>query len=88
MSDLTHVFSVIEPADAMAGEELLPVVHHGGWKLALHKIAEEAPEQTLQATAPAHAANIRLLEGQQARHRNSGVCFVESPKATSLPSFY
>jgi len=40
-------------------------------KLAAHKMAQEKPGQTLQATALVHEAYVRLVDVEQAQHWNS-----------------
>ena len=49
----------------MAASELLPLVYEELRKLAAHKLANEAPGQTLQTTALVHEAYLRLVEGTQ-----------------------
>jgi RNA polymerase sigma factor (TIGR02999 family) len=71
MSDVTRILSAIEQGDAHAAEQLLPLVYDELRKLAAHKMAQEAPGQTLQATALVHDAYLRLVDVQQAQHWNS-----------------
>ena len=61
MSDVTHILSAIERGDPHAAEKLLPLVYDELRKLAAQKMAQEAPGQTLQATALVHEAYIRLV---------------------------
>ena len=51
MSDVTRIVSQIESGDDQAAEELLPLVYEELRKLAAAKMAQENPDQTLQATA-------------------------------------
>jgi RNA polymerase sigma factor (TIGR02999 family) len=61
MKEVTHILSAIERGDPQAGEQLLPLVYDELRKLAAQKLAQEAPGQTLQATALVHEAYLRLL---------------------------
>jgi RNA polymerase sigma factor (TIGR02999 family) len=61
MSDVTRIVLAIEQGDAHAAEQLLPLVYDELRTLAAHKLAQEKPGQTLQATALVHEAYLRLL---------------------------
>ena len=65
MSDVTRILSVVEHGDPHAAEQLLPLVYDELRKLAAHRLAREAPGQTLQATALVHEAYVRLVDGEQ-----------------------
>ena len=54
MSDVTRILDAIQQGDPKATEELLPLVYDELRKLAAHKMANEAPGHTLQATALVH----------------------------------
>jgi len=71
MSEVTRVLSAIEQGDPCAAEQLLPLVYDELRKLAAQKLAQEAPGQTLQATALVHDAYLRLVDVEQAQHWNS-----------------
>jgi RNA polymerase sigma factor (TIGR02999 family) len=71
MSDVTRILSQIEQGDGKAAEQLLPLVYDELRKLAAEKMAQEAPGQTLQATALVHEAYIRLVDVEKAQHWNS-----------------
>ena len=71
MSDVTRILSQIESGDPPAAEELLPLVYEELRKLAAAKMAQEKPEQTLQATALVHEAYIRLVDTDEPQHWNS-----------------
>src|SRR5262245_21640613 len=62
MSDVTSILSQIEQGDPSAAEQLLPLVYDELRKLAAQKLAQEAPGQTLQATALVHEAYLRLVK--------------------------
>ena len=71
MSDVTRILSAIEQGDPQAAEQLLPAVYEELRKLASHKLAQEAPGQTLQATALVHEAYLRLVDVEKSHHWNS-----------------
>jgi RNA polymerase sigma factor (TIGR02999 family) len=71
MSDVTRVLSAIEQGDPHAAHQLLPLVYEELRKLAAQKMAQEAPGQTLQATALVHEAYLRLVDVEKAQHWNS-----------------
>jgi RNA polymerase sigma factor (TIGR02999 family) len=61
MNDITRILSAIEQGDRQAAEQLLPLVYDELRKLAAHKLAQEKPGETLQATALVHEAYLRLI---------------------------
>ena len=63
MSDVTHILDRAQQGDPNAAEELLPLVYEELRKLAAAKMAQQAPGQTLQATALVHEAYLRLIGG-------------------------
>src|SRR6516165_5995940 len=71
MNEVTRILSAIGQGDPHAPEQLLPLVYEELRKLAAQKMAQEAPGQTLQATALVHEAYIRLVDVKQAQHWNS-----------------
>ena len=71
MSDVTRILSEIESGDPSAAEQLLPLVYDELRKLAAAKMAQEKPDQTLQATALVHEAYIRLVDVDKAQHWDS-----------------
>ena len=71
MSDVTHILSAIQQGDPHAAEQLLPLVYQELRKLAARKLAQEAPGQTLQATALVHEAYLRLVDVDKAQHWDS-----------------
>jgi RNA polymerase sigma factor (TIGR02999 family) len=72
MSEVTQILQSIEQGDPKAAEELLPLVYDELRRLAAAKMAQEAPGQTLQATALVHEAWLKLAgsERQQWRGRS------------------
>ncbi len=71
MHDVTQILSQIESGDPLAADKLLPLVYEELRKLAVAKMAQEKPGQTLQATALVHDAYIRLVDVDKAQHWNS-----------------
>ena len=71
MSDVTMILSRIEYGNPEAAEQLLPIVYDELRKLAAARLANESPEQTLQATALVHEAYIRLVDVEQAQRWDS-----------------
>src|SRR5260370_41521005 len=71
MSEVTRILTAIEEGDPRAAEELLPLVYEELRKLAAHKLTQEKPGQTLQATAMVHEAYLRLVDTTQALHWNT-----------------
>jgi RNA polymerase sigma factor (TIGR02999 family) len=61
MSEVTRILSAIEDGDPKAAAQLLPLVYHELRRLAAHKLAQEQPGQTLEATALVHEAYLRLV---------------------------
>ena len=71
MSEVTHILSAIEEGDLHAAEQLLPLVYEELRKLAAQKLAQEAPGQTLEATALVHEAYLRLVDVEKVQHWDS-----------------
>jgi len=67
MVDVTRMLQAIERGEAHNSAELLPVVYDELRRLAAHKLSQERPGQTLQATALVHEAWLRLAgaDGQE-----------------------
>ena len=63
MMDVTHLLNQMDQGDEAAAEQLLPLVYDELRRLAAAKMAQEAPGQTLQATALVHEAYIKLVGG-------------------------
>jgi RNA polymerase sigma factor (TIGR02999 family) len=71
MSDVSRILSAIEQGEPDAADQLLPLVYDELRQLAAHKLAQEKPGQTLDATALVHEAYLRLVDVKQAQHWNS-----------------
>jgi RNA polymerase sigma factor (TIGR02999 family) len=71
MSEVTRILSAIEQGEPHAAEQLLPLVYDELRRLAAQRLAQEAPGQTLEATALVHEAYLRLVDVDQAPHWDS-----------------
>src|SRR4249920_2569969 len=71
MGDVTRILADIEQGDPRAAEQLLPLVYEELRRLAAQKMAQEAPGQTLQATALVHEAYLRVVGEENAQHWDS-----------------
>jgi RNA polymerase sigma factor (TIGR02999 family) len=70
MNDVTRILSAIDQGDPQAAEALLPLVYDELRRLAAHRLAQETPGQTLQATALVHEAYVRLVGEVEGRGWN------------------
>jgi RNA polymerase sigma factor (TIGR02999 family) len=61
MSEMTQILNAVEQGDPQAAGQLLPLVYNELRQLAAQRLAQEAPGQTLQATALVHEAYVRLM---------------------------
>jgi RNA polymerase sigma factor (TIGR02999 family) len=71
MDDASRLLNAIAQGDPHAAADLLPLVYDELRRLAAQKLAQEAPGQTLQATALVHEAYLRLVDAEQARNWDS-----------------
>jgi RNA polymerase sigma factor (TIGR02999 family) len=60
MIDVTNMLQAIERGEAHTSAELLPLVYDELRRLAAHKLSQERPGQTLQATSLVHEAWLRI----------------------------
>ena len=81
MSDVTQILERVEKGDGKAAEELLPLVYEELRKLAAHKMAQEAPGNTLQPTALVHEAWLRLVGGGPSHWNSRGHFFSAAAEA-------
>ena len=82
MSDVTRILDRVQQGDSKAADELLPLVYQELRKLAAHKMANEAPGHTLQATALVHEAWLRLAgKDEPARFQNRAHFFGAAAEA-------
>jgi RNA polymerase sigma factor (TIGR02999 family) len=71
MSQATRLIEAIDKGDPHAARQLLPLVYDELRKLAVQRMAQEKPGQTLQATALVHEAYLRLTDNDESVHWNS-----------------
>jgi RNA polymerase sigma factor (TIGR02999 family) len=69
MSEMTRILDALQQGDPKAAADLMPLVYDELRKLAAHKMAQERPGQTLQATALVHEAWLRLNESNRQEWR-------------------
>jgi RNA polymerase sigma factor (TIGR02999 family) len=81
MSQFTSVLDQVQQGNERAAEELLPLVYEALRKLAAHKMAGEAPGQTLQPTALVHEAWLRLTGAESKTWDSQGHFFAAAAEA-------
>ena len=81
MSDMTRILQSIEQGDPNAAEQLLPLVYGELRKLAAARMAQEAPGQTLQATALVHEAWLKLAGSDRQKWRGRAHFFGAAAEA-------
>jgi RNA polymerase sigma factor (TIGR02999 family) len=81
LSDVTRILESIEHGDPKAADELLPLVYGELRKLAAARMANEAPNQTLQPTALVHEAWMRLVGDENRQFANRAHFFAAAAEA-------
>jgi RNA polymerase sigma factor (TIGR02999 family) len=81
MRDVTRILQAAEQGDAAAPAQLLSLVYEELRRLAAHRMAQEAPGQTLQATALVHEAWVRLVGDEAPRFANRAHFFGAAAEA-------
>jgi RNA polymerase sigma factor (TIGR02999 family) len=81
MNDVTRILSAVAHGDALAAEQLLPLVYDELRKLAAHRLAREKSGQTLEATALVHEAYLRLVGPQDPGWDGRGHFFAAAAEA-------
>src|SRR5258708_3701452 len=82
MSDVTLLLDAAAAGDRKAAADLLPLVYDELRKLAAARMANEAPDQTLQPTALVHEAYLRLIgPADEARWESRGHFFAAAAEA-------
>jgi RNA polymerase sigma factor (TIGR02999 family) len=81
ITDVTHILAAIEQGDPNAADKLLPLVYEELRKLAAHRMANEAANQTLQPTALVHEAWMRLVGNENPKFANRAHCFSAAAEA-------
>jgi RNA polymerase sigma factor (TIGR02999 family) len=81
MSQASSFPSAVANVDGKAADELLPLVYSELRRLAVSKMANEVPGQTLQPTALVHEAWLRLVGNGSAKFENAGHFFAAAAEA-------
>jgi RNA polymerase sigma factor (TIGR02999 family) len=81
MRKVTRILDAIQQGDRKAADALLPLVYDELRRLAAHRMADEAPGQTLQATALVHEAWLRLGGDDQPSWQNRAHFFAAAAEA-------
>jgi RNA polymerase sigma factor (TIGR02999 family) len=81
MKEVTSILDAIQRGDSKAADALLPLVYDELRRLAAHRMADEAPGQTLQATALVHEAWLRLGGDDQPSWQNRAHFFAAAAEA-------
>ncbi len=81
MSDVARILQSMEQGDHKVAEELLPLVYDELRKLAAARMAQEAPGQTLQATALVHEAWLKLAGSNRQQWRGRAHFFGAAAEA-------
>ena len=71
MCDVTEILYQVERGDDAAAEQLLPLVYDELRNMAAARMAHEASDHTLQATALVHEVYLRLVDVPRAQHWQS-----------------
>lgn len=75
MGDVTQILVRIESGDALAANQLLPLVYNELRQLAAARLANERSGQTLQPTALVHEAYLRLVGNENGSRWDSRAHF-------------
>ncbi len=82
MNEVTSILNAIDQGDPQAAEKLLPLVYDELRKLAAHKLGNEKPGQTLQATGLVHEAYLHLVgSGSEQKWNGRGHFFAAAAEA-------
>jgi len=81
MGDATQLLTAVDQGDSQAAEKLLELVYEELRRLAIHRMAQEAPGQTLQPTALVHEAWVRLVGDKNPKFENRAHFFSAAAEA-------
>lgn len=81
MNEVTRWLGAIQQGDPKAADELLPLIYEELRKLAAHKMAQQPPGQTLQATALVHEAYLKLVASERPNWDSRGHFFAAAAEA-------
>jgi RNA polymerase sigma factor (TIGR02999 family) len=80
-NDVTRILHAVERGEEGALDELLPLLYDELRLLASQKLSQEAPGQTLQATALVHEVFLRLTGGNSQSWKSRGQFFGAAAEA-------
>ena len=81
MSDATSISAAVENDDPKSGDQLIELVYDELRRLAVFKMAQQAPGQTLQPTALVHEAWLRLMGSQNFKFKDRRHFFFAAAEA-------
>jgi RNA polymerase sigma factor (TIGR02999 family) len=81
VSDATLLLVAVEQGDPIAAEKLLEILYVELRRLAVSKMAREAPGQTLQPTALVHEAWLKLVGAKNPKFQNRAHFFAAAAEA-------
>src|SRR6185436_6083892 len=81
MNEVTQMLEAVSRGEAKAANELLSLVYEELRRLAVAKMASEAPGQTLQATALVHEAWLRLTSDEKRKWNDRTHFFAAAAEA-------
>lgn len=81
MNEVTRILNAIQSGDTKSPGQLLPLVYEELRRIAAHKMANESPGHTLQATALVHEAWLRLGASDQQNWQNRAHFFGAAAEA-------
>jgi len=81
MADVTKILNAVQEGEPYSSETLIPHIYSELRRLAVYRLAQEKPGQTLQATALVHEAYLRLLNGEDPRWENRQHFFAAAAEA-------
>ena len=81
MSDATLLLTAVQQGDSTAADQLLALLYGELRRLAMSKMAHEAPGQTLQPTALVHEAWLRLVGSKNPKFENRAHFFSAAAEA-------
>jgi len=81
MTDVTRILERAQQGDALAAQELLPLVYEELRRIAAYKMASEQAGHTLQPTALVHEAWMRLVGNDSPNFANRAHFFASAAEA-------
>jgi RNA polymerase sigma-70 factor (ECF subfamily) len=74
-ADVTSLLNKLAAGDQEAAAQLVPIVYEELRRLAAHRLRQERPDHTLQATALVHEAYVKLSAQRDAKWQNRAQFF-------------